>query len=147
MILALQVARLVPHKGAMCLLAGVVEWDDTHILCTASSHLDPANPLRRNNALSAICGCEYGFQAAALHGALLAGEVAQTAGYVVGLRVSSINCRRLDDPGFGTLRIEAQREFSDANGLIYGFTLSSQAGFVLLTGRGTIKLPVMAVAS
>ena len=67
------IAALIPQQGAMCLLDGVLSWDAAGIACRAVSHLDPANPLRQHGRLGAICGIEYGLQAAALHGALSAG--------------------------------------------------------------------------
>jgi hypothetical protein len=42
------------------------------------------------------------------------------------------------------LAVEAELEFADPNGLIYRFRLSSALGEMLLEGRGTIKLPVLA---
>jgi predicted hotdog family 3-hydroxylacyl-ACP dehydratase len=67
-----QIVALVPHQGAMCLLDRVLRWSAEDIVCGASSHLLPDNPLRRDGRLGAICGIEYGLQAAALHGALVA---------------------------------------------------------------------------
>jgi predicted hotdog family 3-hydroxylacyl-ACP dehydratase len=58
----------------MCLLDGVLEWDAQHIVCRASSHRDPANPLRVADTRPAACGIEYGAQAMAVHGALLAAD-------------------------------------------------------------------------
>ena len=59
----------LPHRGAMCLLDGVLEYDGRRIVCRASSHSDPANPLRVGDRLPAACGVEYGAQAMAAHGA------------------------------------------------------------------------------
>jgi predicted hotdog family 3-hydroxylacyl-ACP dehydratase len=46
------IKSLIPHAGSMCLLDGVAMFDDARIVCHASSHRDPANPLRHNNQLS-----------------------------------------------------------------------------------------------
>ena len=35
-----EIAGLIPHAGAMCLLDGVVEWDATHICSVSRSHHD-----------------------------------------------------------------------------------------------------------
>ena len=43
----------IPHRGAMCLLDGVLEWDARHIVCRASSHRDAANPMRIGGTLPA----------------------------------------------------------------------------------------------
>ena len=86
------IARLVPHAGAMCLLDRALSWDAEGIACEADRHRDPANPLRRDGRLPAICGVEYALQAMALHGALLApgGAAAQPAGYLSSLRDVSL---------------------------------------------------------
>ncbi len=41
-----EIAGLIPHAGAMCLLDGVLEWDEQRVRCVAHSHRDAANPLR-----------------------------------------------------------------------------------------------------
>lgn len=83
-----QILGLIPHQGTMCLLDRVLAWSAGEITCAASSHLAADNPLRRDGRLGAICGIEYGLQAAALHGALVQGGVAPAvvaAGRSVGL--------------------------------------------------------------
>lgn len=136
-----RILGLIPHQGAMCLLDGVTAWTDAGIVCHARSHLDPANPLRRAGRLGSLCGVEYALQAAALHGALLSGEVAQPAGYLVALREVTLHVRFLDDPALGTLGVEAKLEQRDPRGLIYSFRLTAGTGAVLVAGRGTIALP------
>ncbi len=58
----------------MCLLDAVRDWSAEAITCTATSHTDPANPLRADGRLGAANGIEYAAQAMAIHGALLAGQ-------------------------------------------------------------------------
>ena len=79
-----RILELIPHKGTMCLLDEAVGWSDAKITCRARSHLSPDNPLRRNGGLAGLCGIEYGLQAAALHGAIVAGGP-QPAGYLAAL--------------------------------------------------------------
>ena len=134
------IAALIPHQGAMCLLDGVRDWSAAGIAAFARSHLDPVNPLRRGGGLSAICGCEYAFQAAALHGALLCGFRPQPAGWIAGLQLSHLAAVRLDDPAHGTLAIGATLELADPAGLIYGFRVANQGGTPLLEGRATIVM-------
>lgn len=136
------ILTMIPQQGAMCLLDGVRSWSATQIACFARSHLDPANPLRRAGRLSPVCGCEYGLQAAALHGALLAGGVPRPAGYVAALQMTLVRAERLDDPAWGaTLGVEADLDLADPGGLIYRFALRAEDGNLLLEGRGTIVLP------
>jgi len=75
-----RIERLLPHRGAMCLLDEVIEWAPRSIRCAASSHRDPGNPLRGPLGLSSMAGIEYGAQAMALHGALSAGAALALGG-------------------------------------------------------------------
>lgn len=135
------IGGLVPHAGAMVLLDRVELWDDTAVVCRARSHLDPANPLRRDGRLAGCCGVEYALQAAALHGALTAGGVPQKAGYVAALRSVSLHVDRLDDPDFGDLRVTARLERQEGLGIIYAIEVTSADGTPLLSGRASIALP------
>ena len=107
----------------------------------ARTHLDPNNPLRRAGRLAALCGVEYALQAAALHGALLAGGVAQRAGYVARLRDAVVHVNHLDDVSLGTLTIEARLERQETNGMLYALSLHDERGNALLTARTSIALP------
>lgn len=132
---------MIPHEGAMCLLDTVSNWTADAITCTATSHLDSANPLRRSGRLATLCGAEYGLQAAALHGALLAGGVVQPAGYLAVLRDLALLVPRLDDSGHGRLTVEARMECQDPSGLIYAFVVLAEDGRPLLRARGVVALP------
>lgn len=140
----IDIAALIPHGGVMVLLDRVEAWDANAILCRARSHLDPANPLRRDGRLAACCGLEYALQAGALHGALTAGGVAQRAGYAAGLRAVALHVDRLDDPAFGDLRVAARLERQEVTGIIYVLDVQADDGRPLLSGRATIVLPTMA---
>jgi len=135
------ILELIPHQGAMCLLDEVLSWTDTAITCRSQSHLATANPLRRDGALHAVSGIEYGLQAAALHGALVANRP-QPPGYLAAIRSVEIMIQRLDDANIETLLVTAELELRQPSGLIYGFALHSAAGASLLSGRATILLPV-----
>jgi len=67
-----ELCQLIPHDGVMCLLDGVEHWDDEVIHCWSESHLDQGNPLRGPSGLPAMHALEYGAQAMAVHGGLLA---------------------------------------------------------------------------
>jgi predicted hotdog family 3-hydroxylacyl-ACP dehydratase len=134
-----QIAALIPHQGAMCLLDAALRWNATGIDCRATSHLDPANPLRLAGRLGIACGIEYGLQAAALHGALAEGS-AQPPGYLAGLRDVAFGAERLDDPAHGPLAVSAELERREAAGLIYAFRIAAEDGRALVAGRATIML-------
>jgi len=129
----------IPHRGAMCLLDGVLEWDARHVVCRASSHGDPANPLRVGGTLPAACGIEYGAQAMAVHGALLSADGAPLGpGVLASVRGVELRAARLDDVA-GLLRVSAERLSGDDDHVLYAFSVAGDAG-ELLRGRATVVL-------
>lgn len=139
---AAEIRRLLPQKGAMCLIEGVREWSDASIEAWSRSHLDPRNPLRRAGRLPALMGCEYAFQAAALHGALCGGGSGRGAGMarVLACSVDAIAAPFLDEPGRPRLVIRACCEAAGAAGSIYRFRLAADGGELLLKGRCTVAM-------
>jgi predicted hotdog family 3-hydroxylacyl-ACP dehydratase len=124
----------------MCLLDGVIDWDDESILCVTETHRDQQNPLRRDDRLSAVHAFEYGAQAAAIHGGLRARAVGTTAppGYLAAVREGQLNAERLDDVS-SSLRILALRLFGESANTVYECEISAGEK-VLATGRVTIML-------
>ncbi|MEO5766435.1 MAG: 3-hydroxylacyl-ACP dehydratase [Casimicrobiaceae bacterium] len=131
------IACRIPHQQRMCLLDGVLEWDSSRVVCRATSHRDPENPLRAHGRLAAACGIEYAAQAMAVHGALLApsGERPR-AGYLTSVREVTLLAMRLDDIP-EDLEIEALRRSGDDNNVLYGFAVRA-AGRELLRGRAAV---------
>lgn len=133
------IARLVPHRGAMCLLDSVVQWDDARIECRATSHRDPDNPLRLGGRLPAVVAIEYAAQAMAVHGGLRAPpDRGAASGYLVAVRNAQLRAARLDDIT-ADLEIAAACLVADPTALAYGFTVSA-AGRLLAEGRATVAL-------
>jgi predicted hotdog family 3-hydroxylacyl-ACP dehydratase len=134
-----EIAGMIPHAGAMCLLDGVVYWDSATIRCCSRTHRDADNPMRVEGQLPALCGIEYAAQAMAVHGGLT-GLVngKPRAGYLAGLR--DIVCRqpRLDDLE-GDLIVDAERLLGDEGCVMYQFTLRIGETNVL-SGRATVML-------
>lgn len=129
----------IPHRGAMCLLDGVLEYDERRVVCRASSHADPANPLRVGDRLPAACGIEYGAQAMAVHGALLAaGGAPLGPGILASVRALTLHAARLDDVA-GPLRVTAERLSGEQDHVLYDFSVAGEAG-ELLHGRATVVL-------
>lgn len=123
----------------MCLLDAVSEWSGEAITCTASSHTDPANPLRADGRLGAANGIEYAAQAMALHGSLSADAAAPPRqGYLVSVRGANFHTLRLDDRA-DDLLIEAERLSGDANQVLYRFSVSA-GGKPLVDGRAAVVL-------
>jgi predicted hotdog family 3-hydroxylacyl-ACP dehydratase len=124
----------------MCLLDGVIEWDDQSIVCVSETHYDPANPLRRKGRLSALHLFEYGAQAAAVHGGLRARAAGETAppGYLAALRDAELRVERIDEIAL-PLRVEAKRLFGEAVNTVYECKISVEEK-LLASSRVTIIL-------
>ncbi|HUQ29000.1 MAG TPA: 3-hydroxylacyl-ACP dehydratase [Usitatibacter sp.] len=125
----------LPHKGAMCLLDEIIEWDESRVRALARRHRSPDHPLRSRGALPAVCAIEYGAQAAAAHGALCSSQPSG-AGFLAGVRGVTLNARRLDDIA-SDLRIDAEQLGASAAGVLYSFTVTGD-GRVLVAGRLTV---------
>ena len=130
------IARLVPHAGAMCLLEEVLDWNAGSIACRATSHRDPANPLRGSQALSAIVGVEYAAQAVAVHGALTSASTAKK-GYLAALRDVACRVERLDIDD--DLTVRATQVAAESGRLLYDFRIEG-GGRELLKGRLSVVL-------
>lgn len=130
--------NLIPHRDAMSLLDCVVEWTDSKIHLTTSSHRDPHNPLRSDGVLRAVNLCEYGAQAMAIHGGLLAqrnGSVA-ALGFLVSLRAIELHVARIDDLP-NALHVFATQLHGDAGGWQYEFRIEHD-GALLASGRAAV---------
>ena len=131
------IKKLVPHGGDMVLIDRVVRWTTREIVCRADTHGDPKNPLRCNSCLPALSGIEYGAQAMAIHGTLIAGNQVRT-GLLGGLRNLVCHVERLDDVA-GRLRVQASLLYGQQDGYVYEFALQSDTG-TLLEGQATVRL-------
>jgi predicted hotdog family 3-hydroxylacyl-ACP dehydratase len=133
---------LIPHTGTMCLLDRVETFDDTRIVCLASSHRDLANPLRHNHQLSAQVGIEYAAQAVAAHGTLLAqhnGDASPPRGGMIAVLTDvQWHVDRLDTVG-ADLTVLAEKLADLPQGLNYRFALSANQQ-LLLQGELIIAL-------
>jgi predicted hotdog family 3-hydroxylacyl-ACP dehydratase len=135
-----RIASAVPHAGRMCLLERVIRWDEQSLTVATATHRDPANPLAHGGRLRAIHLCEYGAQAMAVHGGLLAtarGERARP-GLLVSLRDVVLACDFVEDLE-GELVVEATRIHGGADAWQYDFRIS-HAGRLLAQGRATVSL-------
>ena len=135
-----EIRGLIPHSGTMCLLDGVVSWDDNSILCVTNTHRDRDNPLRRDGRLSAVNALEYGAQAAAVHGGLrarAAGTIAPAC-YLAALRDARMHLERLDGLT-APLEVRAQRLFGEAGNTVYQCFISV-GDTPVADGRVTIML-------
>lgn len=137
----LNIAELIPHHGAMCLLDTIESWDERHIRCAASSHHRLDNPLRDATGLRTVCAIEYGAQAMAAHAALLGNPSAHgpAAGLLVAAREIVMAISHLDGIA-GALTVRAERVLINGNGSIYNVIVTGE-GRTLLSGRLSVMIP------
>ena len=130
--------HLIPHKGAMCLLDAVVVWNDSSIHACAVSHRDADNPLRSDGILRSVHLCEYGAQAMAIHGGLVAARAGRTAapGLLVSLRAVKLHVARVDDLP-GELDVHAEKLLDGDASWQYAFRVE-HGGCVLAQGRAAV---------
>lgn len=135
------IERLLPHVGAMRMIDAVVRWSDDDIECLAESHRNPANPLRIGDRLPAACGLEYGAQAMAIHGALVAGrESKPRVGLLVAAHDLLWRVARLDTVA-GALTVRARRLLGSAQQVAYEFDVLDGSR-ALVSGRASVMLAV-----
>ena len=118
-----EIAKLIPHAGAMCLLDAILDWDETRIRASTRTHRDTNNPLRHDGHLPAVCAVEYASQTMAVHGSLASLDSRRPrAGYLVSARDVRLHERFLDSLE-GDLVIDAERLSGDARGAMYRFDI------------------------
>jgi predicted hotdog family 3-hydroxylacyl-ACP dehydratase len=124
----------------MCLLDEVLAHSPDEILCRASSHRSPSNPLRCAGRLHALCAIEYAAQAAAIYGALYgeSGTGAAPFGMLASVRDVSLELARLDEVAEDLL-ISVRSTGADSNIRMFEFSVSSGSR-ALVSGRGSIVL-------
>ena len=147
------IERNIPHRGRMCLLDEIIEWDAQHVRCRSGTHRAADNPLRSQGRLGAACGIEYAAQAMAVHGALAAGararamagagtggitigEAPPAAGFLAGLRDVQLQVLRFDDMQ-ADLICDALLLAGDGRTALYEFAVACGAQ-PLVRGRATV---------
>lgn len=132
------IENLIPHKGLMCLIDRIESWNESEIVCVATSHLSTDNPLRNEGRLHIVHGLEYAGQAMAIHGSLV-NEMPSTPGLIAGsrnLKFFAFHLDAIEEP----LRIFARSLGKAPNGLVYSFSVSVTQS-VLISGQCSIIFP------
>jgi predicted hotdog family 3-hydroxylacyl-ACP dehydratase len=90
------------------------------------THKDSNNPLRRHHQLTALHAFEYGAQALAIHGGLLAKTAGDNASpaYLAALRDAQLHVTRLDDIPT-PLEITAKQLMGQQGNAIYAIRVST----------------------
>jgi predicted hotdog family 3-hydroxylacyl-ACP dehydratase len=132
------IAELIPHQAAMCLLERLIEWDDQHVVLATTTHRSVDNPLRMNGRLRALHLCEYGAQAMAVHGGLRARAAGGNAqpGLLVSLRDVRLGIDFAERLA-GELTVTAHRLLGSLGSWQYSFEISHEQK-PLATGRAAI---------
>jgi predicted hotdog family 3-hydroxylacyl-ACP dehydratase len=134
-------AHLIPHAGTMCLLDAVLAWDAHTIHAVSEGHSRAGSPLRGPDGLHAVHLAEYGAQAMAVHGALLArsrGIETVRPGMLVSLRGVQMHTEYVDVDG--RLDVHAECVSAEAGGAQYAFRVE-HGGCLLASGRATVIHP------
>ena len=132
--------KLIPHQLGMCLLDGVQAWNNSSLHAFSDSHRRADHPLRRGDRLSALHLCEYGAQAMAVHGGLLAARDGGRArpGMLVSLRGVELHCVRIDTLP-DRLDVHAVLQQAGEASQQYAFRVE-HAGELLASGRAAVIL-------
>lgn len=129
----------IPHAGAMVLIDEVVSYDPTHITCRAHTGALTEHPLGRKGRLPASALAEYGAQAMAVHGSLLAAADAPVReGRLVALPSLETSLAALEEPA--ELIVHAERLGGSAAGEIYEFRVLRNET-PLARGKATVMFP------
>ena len=142
-----EIMARIPHQGASCLIETCSSWSTEVLRAHTMAHLCADNPYRYGGRLDVLVGAEMAMQAAALHGALTGSQTCHKGGYLAALRDLQSQCDRLDCPEYGQLQIDVTREQMDSAGMVYGFTIHSEPGALLLQGRGTVMFGLIPPAT
>jgi predicted hotdog family 3-hydroxylacyl-ACP dehydratase len=135
-------AHLIPHAGAMCLLDAVQAWDERCIHAISAGHARADNPLRGEHGLHAVHLAEYGAQAMAVHGALLAraaGVTTPRPGRLVSLREVQLFEEYVGCTD-GHLDVHAECLYADDGGAQYAFRIEHRSR-LLASGRAAVIHP------
>lgn len=134
------IADLIPHQVGMCLLERVIAFDDARVRCATATHRSVDNPLRRDGRLAAVHLCEYGAQAMAVHGGLLARRAGAAArpGLLVSLRGVSFAVDHVDALP-GELVVEAERLVESESSWQYAFRVLHD-GLLVCEGRAAVMM-------
>jgi predicted hotdog family 3-hydroxylacyl-ACP dehydratase len=122
----------------MCLLERILTQDQRGMVLATRTHASPANPLRHAGRLRAINLCEYGAQAMAVHGGLMARATGgkSTPGLLVSLREVVLSVDFIESLD-GEIQVEVERLNAGATGLQYAFRVTHR-DVELARGRAAV---------
>jgi predicted hotdog family 3-hydroxylacyl-ACP dehydratase len=142
-----ELTTLIPHAGRMCLLDGVVAWDERSVTCVTRSHLAADNPLRAGGRLAGLNAIEYGAQAAAVHGGLIARRQGRSMvpGYLAGISEAVLAVPYLDEVR-GPLTASAYLLQAGGTGVIYQVVVAAADRLAVEARVSILNRPEVACA-
>ena len=129
------IRSVIPHQGGMCLLERVLDWDESRIRLTTATHRSLENPLRNGGRLRSVHLCEYGAQAMAGHGGLVA-RGSSAPRLLVSLRGVHLHVDDIDGLE-GELVVEAERLLDTGSSWHYSFRVL-HGNRLLAEGRAAV---------
>lgn len=135
------IEALIPHAGGMCLLEQVLSYTDEEIICRTQSHLEVGNPLKTDGKLSKMHLIEYGAQAIAVHGGLMARSLATVApklGYIATVKAVKWG---IFDPLTEFLEVTATAIMADEMSKLYTFCVTDAELRKVCSGRVMVIHP------
>ncbi len=120
-------------------------WNAESIALRAHNHRNLEHPLRGGGRLRAVHLCEYGAQAMAVHGGLLAqaGGGHAKPGLLVALRAVELHVEYIDDLP-GALECHAELLIAHETGWQYAFRIS-HAEILLAQGRAAVMASAQSI--
>ncbi len=135
-----EIEKLIPHGVEMCLLDGVVAWNECMLTAVSHSHFSSENPLLEKGQLAIVNLIEYGAQAAAIHAALNQTGLSSTrAAYIGAIKNIKFHCQTIDR-AIKLLEIKVHCIASSPDGAIYAITTEG-GDQPLLSGKIILAIP------
>ncbi len=131
----IDIGALLPHAGTARMIERVLRWNREEIVASTTRHRAPDNPLRKDARLAAVHLAEFGAQAMAIHGGLLASIDGGTPRAALLVSVRDLVLRRdyLEQLP-GALEITARVLLAGASGFQYSFEARHE-GELIASGR------------
>ncbi|NOY72543.1 MAG: hypothetical protein GXP14_09235 [Gammaproteobacteria bacterium] len=135
-----EIEKLIPHGVEMCLLDGVVAWNECTLTAVSHFHFSPGNPLLEKGQLAIVNLVEYGAQAAAIHAALNQTGLSSTRpAYLGAIKSIKFHCQTIDT-AIKLLEIKVHCLASSPDGAVY--TITTEGGDQpLLSGKIILVTP------
>ncbi len=129
-----QIAALLPHGNAMCMLDEVVSWDVEQIHCRSHHFARDNNPLLENGQLEIVILIEFAAQTAGVHAALLhpLQEGVPLPAYIGA--VKNVELLKPVSDNAGAIELKAHCLLNNSSGAIYD-VIAQQQDAILMRGR------------